>query len=169
VFEVVSSSRLVRTRLPVSVPGNALAFRMGMRIRTDSGSTLVEVLIATLVLVSGLLAMAQLFLLAAATNAAARDSTVAATLAAQKVEQLLSGDLSDATELVEHVDAWGRVVGSDDSPPSDAVYTRRWSIEPVTPDTVAIHVRIGRSDRSGRPGVMAGETRVVAVRTRTRS
>jgi type II secretory pathway pseudopilin PulG len=140
-----------------------------MTIRANSGSTLIEVLIATLVLVSGLLAMAQLFLLAAATNAAARETTVAATLAAQKVEQLSTGALSDATELVEHIDVWGRVVGSGGSPPADAVYTRRWSIETLTPDTVAIRVRVGRSDRSGASGAMASETRVVAIRGRVRS
>ena len=43
---------------------------------TSRGSTLIEVLVAMLVLVSGVLAMAQLFLVAAATNAAARDTTV---------------------------------------------------------------------------------------------
>jgi len=121
------------------------------------------------VLVSGILAIAQLFLIAAATNAASRDITVAATLAAQKVEQLLSSDLSDATGLVDHVDMWGRVVSTDESPPPNAIYTRRWSVEPLSADTVAIRVRVGRSDRSGRSGGMAGETRVLTVKTRPRS
>jgi len=124
--------------------------------------------VATLVLVSGVLAIAQLFLIAAATNAAARDGTVATTLAAQKVEQLISTDLAHATGRVDHVDRWGRVVGSGESPPSSAIYTRRWSIEPLSPDSVAIHVRVGRSDRSGRSGRMAGETRVFTVKTRPR-
>jgi Tfp pilus assembly protein PilV len=136
---------------------------------TDSrGTTLVEVLVATLVLVSGLLGIAQLFLIAAATNAAARDTTIAATLAAQKVEQLVARDPPDATGRVDHVDMWGHVVGTSESPPANAIYTRRWSIEPLVADSVAIRVRVGRSDRSGRTGPMAGETRVFTVKTRRR-
>lgn len=138
-----------------------------MTVRANAGSTLVEVLIATLVLVSGLLAMAQLFLVAAATNAAARDGTVTATLAAQKLEQLLAGDVTVAAERVEHVDTFGRVVGDGESPPADAVYTRRWSVETAGPETVAIVVRVGRSDRAGRSGPMTHETRLSAIR-RTR-
>jgi hypothetical protein len=134
--------------------------------RGEDGTTLIEVLVATLVLVSGILGIAQLFLVAAAANAAARDSTVAATLAAQKIEQLLSTDLSGGSGLVDHVDLWGRVVGTGESPPSSAIYTRRWSIEPLSAETVAIRVRVGRSTRSGRSGPMVGETRVLALKTR---
>ena len=135
----------------------------------SDGTTLVEVLIATVMLVSGVLAVAQLFLVAAATNAASHDATVAVTLAAQKVEQLLATNLSDATGVVDHVDMWGRVVGTNESPPPNALFTRRWSMEPLSAETVAIRVRVGRSDRSGRLGPMPGETRVVAVRRRPRS
>jgi len=140
-----------------------------MAIRANDGSTLVEVLVATLVLVTGVLGVAQLFLIAAATNAAARDTTITTTLAAQKVEQLRSTDLTEATSLIDHVDIWGHVVGIAESPPSNAVYTRRWSIEPLSADTVAIRVYVGRSDRTGGSGPLAGETRVLAVRPRPRS
>jgi len=134
-----------------------------MTIRAESGTTLVEVLIATLVLVSGLMAMAQLCLAAAAVNAAARGTTVTTTLAAQKVEQLLAGDATVGAEGVEHVDAFGNVVGSGESPPDEAVYTRRWRVA-AGPDTVAIDVRVGRSDRARPTGPMRGETRVAAIR-----
>jgi Tfp pilus assembly protein PilV len=129
----------------------------------SEGSTLIEVLVAMLVLVSGVLAMAQLFLIAAASNAAARETTITATLAAQKVEELLSSDLVDAGERVEHVDGWGRVVSAADSPPPQAVYTRRWSVDSLSPGTVAIRVRVGRADRGG-TGAMAGETRVLGIK-----
>jgi hypothetical protein len=138
------------------------------RLMGATGTTLIEVLVATLVLVSGVLGIAQLFLLAAATNAAARDTTITATLAAQKVDELLSSDLSVAADLVDYVDGWGRPVSGEDSPPRGAVFTRRWSIEPLSPDVVAIRVRVGRSDRSGGSGPMVGETRVFAIRPRRR-
>jgi hypothetical protein len=54
----------------------------------EAGSTLVEVLVATAVMVTGVFAIAQLFLLAGATNASAKHITIASTLAVQKVEQL---------------------------------------------------------------------------------
>jgi hypothetical protein len=55
------------------------------------------------------------------------------------------------------------VVGTAELPPANAVYTRRWSIEPLSAETVAIRVRVGRSARVGGAGPMAGETRVLAV------
>jgi type II secretory pathway pseudopilin PulG len=132
------------------------------------GSTLIEVLVAMLVLTSGVLAMAQLFLVAAATNVSARHTTVVATLAAQKMEQLLSADVSERPETIDHVDGSGRLVGSDDVPPPDAVYTRRWTIEPLTEDSLVIRVRVGRTDRSGTLRRMSGETQVSTIRTRRR-
>jgi type II secretory pathway component PulJ len=140
-----------------------------MTIRAHEGSTLIEVLVATLVLVSGVLGVAQLFLTAAATNAASRDATITANLAAQKMEQLLSSDLSDVTTLVDHIDGWGRVLGTGESAPSDAVFTRRWSIEPFSEDAVTILVRVGRTDRSGASGRMPAETRVLTITLRRSS
>ena len=131
-----------------------------------AGSTLIEVLVATLVLVSGVLGIVQLFLTAAATNALSRDTTITATLAAQKVEQLLSSDLSDASTFVDHIDRWGLVLGTAEPPPRDAVYTRRWSIEPLTGDVVTIQVRVGRADRSSASGTMPAETRMATIRRR---
>src|SRR5262245_15367758 len=96
------------------------------RWRTGEGTTLIEVLIAMLILVSGVLAMAQLFLIGAVTNTSSRDTTVAAILAAQKLEQLRArGSLqpSPAESLlrnvagyVDHVDVRGRVVGEGSDP-----------------------------------------------------
>ena len=131
-----------------------------------AGTTLIEVLVATLVLISGVLGMVQLLLTAAAANAASRDTTITATLAAQKVEQLLSSDLSDASAFVDHIDRWGHVLGTGESPPRDALYTRRWSIEPLSGDVVSIHVRVGRTDRSSAPGTMLAETRLTMITRR---
>ena len=104
-----------------------------------SGTTLIEVLIAMLILVSGVLAMAQLFLMAAVTNTAARRTTAAAIVASQKMEELRARTSLEPSPgaslerntpgLVDHVDARGRVVGTGEFPPGDAVYTRRWAID----------------------------------------
>ena len=52
------------------------------------GSTLIEALVATLILTTGLLAMAGLVRLAAASNSVAKDGTLTGILAEQKIEQL---------------------------------------------------------------------------------
>jgi len=54
----------------------------------DCGFSLVEALIATMILATGLSALAQLFSVAKASNKASRDLTMATVLAAQKFEQL---------------------------------------------------------------------------------
>jgi type II secretory pathway pseudopilin PulG len=136
-------------------------------MRSERGSTLIEVLVAMLVFVSAVIAIAQLFLLAAATNVTARDTTIAATLAAQRLEQLLSADEADTIDSIEHVDASGRVLSTASTPPPHAIYTRRWSIIPLDSDTVAIRVRVGRSGRGESSG-LTGETRMLAMTRRRR-
>ena len=171
----------------------------------SAGATLVEVLVATAVVASGVMSIAQLLLLSASTNASARHITIASTLAAQKVEQLRGliwgydvegipvSDVSTDTSVmpqaevggtglrpspadalgrntggyVDHLDSYGRIVGNRSIPPT-AVYTRRWSIEPLPDeaDTLVIRVAVYRRERSERPST--AEAEMVNVRTRKR-
>ena len=56
--------------------------------KSEAGFSIVEVLVATGLLASALVALAQLFAIATATNASARSSTLTMMLAEQKIEQL---------------------------------------------------------------------------------
>jgi type II secretory pathway pseudopilin PulG len=56
--------------------------------RREAGFSIVEVMVATGLLASALVALAQLFAIATTTNAAARSSTLTMMLAEQKIEQL---------------------------------------------------------------------------------
>ena len=56
--------------------------------KSEAGFSIIEVLVATGLLASALVALAQLFAIATATNAAARNSTLTMLLAEQKIEQL---------------------------------------------------------------------------------
>jgi type II secretory pathway pseudopilin PulG len=58
------------------------------RWRAEAGFSIIEVLVATGLLASALVALAQLFAIATTTNANARSSTLTMMLAQQKVEQL---------------------------------------------------------------------------------
>jgi type II secretory pathway pseudopilin PulG len=62
--------------------------RHGSSRRGEAGFSIVEVLVATGLLATALVALAQLFAIATATNAGARSSTITMMLAEQKIEQL---------------------------------------------------------------------------------
>lgn len=111
--------------------------------RTQSGFSLIEVLVATVVLTSGVVGLAHLFSLATLTNVAARSTTFTSVLAQQKLEELRSiawdqlavsppGALvANTGGFVDHLDEHGRLVNAGVNPPPSALYTRRWSIAPV--------------------------------------
>ena len=125
-----------------------------MRIgaRTERGFSLVEVLVATAVLVVGLVALAQLFAVATLANVAGRQTTHATLLAAQKLEELRSR-------------AWkgGGLAPFEDGDRVGA-YIRRWTIAPLPGDpdhTVVIRVSVAHRARS------ADETQIATLITRT--
>jgi hypothetical protein len=150
-----------------------------------SGSTLVEALIATLILSTGLVAMAHLIAMATASNVAARHETVAQILAAQKVEELLADVAGggpqpaspwslqrDTPGFVDYVDEQGAAAGAAALPVS-MLYTRRWSIEPLAPTAagaqpVLIQVLVTRRRNRGRADLgmvdrLPGEARFMTV------
>jgi type II secretory pathway pseudopilin PulG len=177
----------------------------------EAGTTLIEVIVATLVMVIGVVSMAQLFAISTGSNVAARNNTFAAVLAEQKVEQLrsltwgfdpqgipLSDFATDTSEpdatptgmglqpspasalqtntvgYVDHVAANGVIVGNQVQAPATAIYTRRWSIEPLPTNpnnTLIIQVLVtpnrnrGQADQ-GAVGRLPDEARVITVKTR---
>ncbi len=180
--------------------------------RDETGSTLVEVMIATVILATGVLTMAQLFGAATASNSAARANTFATVLAEQKLEQLRSltwgfdtqglpvSDFTTNTTVVpesptggtgltpspgnalqsntvgyvDHLDATGQIVGNLGVPPNTAVYTRRWSVEPLPTNpnnTLILQVLVTRNRvrgqaEQGNVGRLPDEARVITVKTR---
>ena len=116
-----------------------------MRSRAAHGFTLIEVTIATGLLVVIALGTAQLFVLALHQNTEARRELAMSLLAARKADDLTiaaaSGALRGATggALDRSVDGFSDAV--DDS---GALYARRWTIAavPDRPDLMAIVVRV---------------------------
>jgi Tfp pilus assembly protein PilV len=149
----------------------------------ETGSTLVEVLVAALVAATGTLAMAQLFLIAGTGTVTARQDSVAAILAAQKLEELRApasrsalgpapaGSLASAVQgFVDHVGADGRVVATTPAAPPDAVYTRRWAVAPLSPPGEAVLVQVlamparpGADARSADAGQQPGAARLTTI------
>ena len=177
----------------------------------ETGSTLVEVIVAMLITVTALVSMAQLFAVSTGSNLAARNNTFSTVLAEQKLEQIRSltwgfdpqglplSDFTTDTSVtpeapggmglqpspgsalqentvgyVDHVTANGDIVGNGTQPPATAVYTRRWSIEPLPTNpnnTLIIQVLVtpnrvrGQADQ-GNVGRLVDEARVITVKTR---
>lgn len=129
---------------------------MHIGARADDGFSLVEVLVATAVLVVGLVALAQLFAVATVSNISARQTTHATLLAAQKLEELRSL-------------AWGQTSPPGLTPLEDrdtvGAYTRRWTLAPLPRDpdnTIVIHVSVMQG---GSPS--PDDAQIVTLITRT--
>jgi len=148
----------------------ALRISVGMNaLVQERGSSLIEALVATLIVSTGVVTMAQLLSIAAVTNLAARRSTVASIAAEQKLEELrtLPFDelqISPAATLEQNTDGYVDYVG---------IYTRRWSIEPVSSASgsslviqVLVKTASGAGGRTQSAGRIRGHARVVAIRTR---
>lgn len=105
------------------------------------GFSLLEVLVATTIVAVGVSALAQLVGIATHTQRRASQSTIAAVLAQEKIEELLAEDASNMTSspadalghdvdgFADFVDAAGHTMGSGPIAPAGSAYRRRWSIE----------------------------------------
>jgi hypothetical protein len=136
----------------------------------EQGSSLVEALVAALIVSTGVLTMAQLLSIATATNLAARRSTVATIVAEQKLEELRALpweylQASPSATLQQNTDGYVDYIG---------IFTRRWSIEPVLPipdSAFVIQVLVTAPNDENRIGQGAvsrlrGHARIVTVRSR---
>jgi prepilin-type N-terminal cleavage/methylation domain-containing protein len=180
-----------------SMGGSAMSAAFGAARR--SGFTLLEVMVALLLLTGAFLAVAQLLVVAARAADQSRTTAIAATLAAQKLEDLRSlswaydidgtpldglgtsppGSLAaDAAGFVDYLDDSGAPVGAGPPPPAQALFARRWSVEldaGVAPPSVLM-LRVAVLHR-GPPVAAAGEgarvwtevTRVMSAKGRRSS
>jgi prepilin-type N-terminal cleavage/methylation domain-containing protein len=160
-----------------------------------SGFTLLEVMVALLMFAGGFLAVAQLLSVAARAADQSRAMSIAATLAAQKLEQLRAlswgydvdgalldelllsppGSLAADTDgFVDYLDDSGIQIGDGPPAPAAAAFARRWSIEsdaavaPVGVLTLKVAVFRRRMASAGTVGVPVWTevTRVATSRAR---
>lgn len=122
---------------------------------SEAGFTLIEALVAILVLVFGLMAVTNLMLLAASSNAAGNATTVATAIASQRLETLkaipfqnlaIGGGIDD--DMTNDDPAF---VSLDDIPDVGKAYTQ-WQVLAIAGDNETRYIRV----RSEVLGVLAG-------------
>lgn len=122
----------------------------GARPRRRGGFTLLEVMVALLLLTGSFLAVAQLLAVAGRASDRSRATALGAVLAAQKMEQLralswaydIDGSPidglglsppraldADAAGFVDYFDDSGTPIGGGPPSPAQAAFVRRWSAE----------------------------------------
>lgn len=180
------------------------------RFSADAGFSLIEVLIATILLATALVSLAELFAVATRSNVEARSVSYATLLAEQKIEELRAlswgfdasglptSDITSNTATdsptggtglspspdtslqentdgyVDYVNQFGKKLGGGLTPPTGALYTRRWSVTPLPTNpnnTLIFQVLVtpiqdrGAADE-GAVGRLPKEARIVTVKSR---
>jgi prepilin-type N-terminal cleavage/methylation domain-containing protein len=115
--------------------------------RTSDGFTLLEVLMAMVLIAILATGVVDLFTSAAKATASARAQTSMALLAVQRMEDLRSRHAlspsppaalaSNVAGFADFLDCAGRVVGAGTSAPPGACFVRRWSVEPLAASPTA--------------------------------
>jgi Tfp pilus assembly protein PilV len=118
------------------------------RERREGGFSLIEVLVAAGLLVGSLAALAFVFVFATRANADAQYATYATVLAMQKMEELRAASVPRVVDAVDYADVRGAVLSGQSDPPQ-AVYERRWTVEPLltAPDALVIVVTVALARR----------------------
>ena len=114
----------------------------------EGGFSLIEVLVAAGLLIGSLAALAFVFVFATRANADAQYATYATVLAMQKMEELRAASVPQVVDAVDYADMRGTVLLGQSDPPQ-AVYERRWTVEPLltAPDALVIVVTVGLARR----------------------
>jgi len=115
----------------------------------ERGFSLIEVLVAAGLVIGSLAALAFLFVFATRANTDAQHATYATVLAMQKMEELRAASIPiQVADAVDYADVRGTVL-IDQSDPPQAVYERRWTVEPplTAPDALVIVVTVSLTRR----------------------
>jgi prepilin-type N-terminal cleavage/methylation domain-containing protein len=118
-----------------------------------AGFTLVELMVAMVVLMLGVGGVLAMHITVMRAGAFSRSATEAAVLAEDKVEQLRTLDLTTLASGSETVDAQGV--------PADGPYTRAWTLATLASGVVTVTVRVSWLDRGAEEYAITYRTAVV--------
>ncbi|HEY5619023.1 MAG TPA: hypothetical protein VIK60_13860 [Vicinamibacterales bacterium] len=134
--------------------------------KTETGFSLIEVLVATVLLVGSIATLVQVFLIATRANAEAQYATYATVLATQKMEELRAiSPPIETIDAVDYVDVRGAPVVEGVASPR-AIYERRWTVEPLPTESGAVVVTVTVTRRNATP---SGRVQLMTLRAGNRS
>jgi type IV pilus modification protein PilV len=121
-------------------------------MNNERGFTLIEAMVATVVLTVGLLAMAELLAVSLRMHQLGRNSTTATRLAQDKFEEMMKMNFSTnpAIQVTNCANALGADVANCFDTPANSGFTRRWQVTAgptVRLRTVTVRVIPTNADR----------------------
>ena len=114
---------------------------------SEAGFTLVEALVAIVILVFGLIAVTNLLVVAASSNSVANQATAAATIAAQRLE-LLKAQPFTSLAVGGNLDSDVTNFNQDDDVPGIGRIHTRWAVVSIAGDAQVYFVAV-RSEGTG--------------------
>jgi type II secretory pathway pseudopilin PulG len=114
---------------------------------SEAGFTLVEALVAIVILVFGLIAVTNLLVVAASSNSVANQATAAATIAAQRLELLKAQPFTSLTTGGDLDSDVANFNQNDDVPGVGRIHTR-WAVVGIAGDAQVYFVAV-RSEGTG--------------------
>jgi prepilin-type N-terminal cleavage/methylation domain-containing protein len=105
-------------------------------MRTERGFTLIEVMVAMVILSLALLELGKLQITALRTTSSASRTSEAMSIAQARVEQIMSLQYTD-TQTAPYL---ANTTHTDPAPPPG--YTVRWKVEQVEPEAKMVHVNV---------------------------
>jgi Tfp pilus assembly protein PilV len=118
-------------------------------MRRESGLSLIEAMIATALLTTALVVLAQLLTSAVTSNIAAGKDTAAIVLASQKLEELRSSATRPPAGT-DGVDQWGVVLGAGPNA-ARGMFVRRWTIDALPANVLGTYIIQVHIETPGRP------------------
>jgi prepilin-type N-terminal cleavage/methylation domain-containing protein len=114
-----------------------------------TGFSLIEVLVATAIVLGGMAALAPLFVLSGDANRVAGGTSIALLAAQQKLEELRAApdeNASPSSSLAADTAGYVDYLNAAGAPLSDsgggAMFTRRWSVEPLGAPVRSVVLRV---------------------------
>ena len=123
-------------------------------MKTNRGFTLIEILIASGIVVCGLVAVAFVFSFAIRTNGTNRQMAIATTLLYDKMEEFKSASFTDAI--------WMTATGSETLVVAGEQYVRTWRLGGEVPRTITVIVSVERSALARRETELIRATTLVS-------
>lgn len=122
----------------------------------EAGFTLVEALIAIVILVFGLIGITNLMLVAATSNTSANQGTAAASIASQRLEMLKAVPFTNLTAGGNLASGTDPNFYSEDELPGVGMIVTRWTVTPIAGNSQVFYIQV-RSEATGAFG--AGRSR----------